>query len=134
MGEPLMGDDGSGLAEQLLGLDGFRILAVTETPDEITITIETTMTVVGCGSCGTRARAHDRMPVAIRDLACFGRPARLVWNKRRWRCVDPDCPARTWTETSVDFAARALLTRRAGMEACRQVGQNARPVSQLADE
>ena len=28
----------------------------------------------------------------------------------------------------------AVLTRRAGIEACRQVGENARPVSQLADE
>ncbi len=27
---------------------------------------------------------------------CFGRPTRLVWAKRRWRCRYPDCPARTW--------------------------------------
>jgi transposase len=74
------------------------------------------------------------MPVAIRDLACFGRPARLVWRKRRWRCVDVDCDAKTWTETSPAFSTRALLTRRAGMESCRQVGANARPVSQVADE
>lgn len=30
---------------------------------------------------------QDRMPIDIRDLACFGRPTRLVWNKRRWRCT-----------------------------------------------
>lgn len=30
--------DGSGLAEALLGLGDFRVLAVTETPDEVTIT------------------------------------------------------------------------------------------------
>lgn len=129
-----MTGDGSGLAEALVGLDGFVVLAVTETADEITITVETTSTMVGCPACGVRAQAHDRMPVAIRDLACFGRPARLMWNKRRWRCVDRDCPARTWTETAEQFSSRALLTRRAGVEVCRQVGQNARPVSQLADE
>jgi len=96
--------------------------------------METTTTIVGCTVCGVRARAHDRMPVAIRDLACLGRPARLVWNKRRWRCADIGCSAKTWTETSEQFSNRALLTVRAGVEACRQVGQNARPVSQLADE
>ena len=75
--------DGIGLAEALLGLDGFRVLAVSEVPDELIVTIETTRDFVGCGRCGVRAEAHDRMRIEIRDLACFGRPARLVWVKRR---------------------------------------------------
>jgi hypothetical protein len=81
-----------------------------------------------------RAEAQDRMPVEIRDLACFGRPARLVWSKRRWRCREPLCPAKSWTETSEHVSRRAVLTTRARAEACRQVGRNARPVSELADE
>ena len=93
--------DGTGLAEALLGPDGFRVLAVSETPAELVVEVETTAEVVGCGECGTRAEAHEHMPVDIRDLACFGRPARLVWRKRRWRCVEDDCEAKTWTETSV---------------------------------
>jgi hypothetical protein len=71
-------DDGIGLAEALLGLPGFRVLAVTETAAEVVIEIDTTAEIVGCGGCGTRAVAHERMPVEVRDLACFGRPARLV--------------------------------------------------------
>lgn len=126
--------DGTGLAEALLGLAGFRVMAVNETDAEVVIDIETTVEIVGCGSCGSRAESQDRMPIAIRDLACFGRPARLVWSKRRWRCVDADCDARTWTEIVESVSPRAVMTRRAGMEACRQVGENARPVSQLADE
>ncbi len=127
-------DDGSGLAEALLGLDGFVVLAVTEGPDELVVTVETTASIVGCTRCGTRAQAHDRMPIDIRDLTCFGRPARLVWIKRRWRCVEADCDARTWTEYSDHVDAQAVLTRRAGAEACRQVGQEARPVSRVAAE
>ena len=127
-------EDGTGLAEALLGLDGFRVLEVTETPDELVIRIETAAVVVGCTTCGTRAEAHERMAVEVRDLACFGRPARLVWNKRRWRCPEPDCEAKTWTESAPGFSSRALLTRRAGMEATRQVGENARPVAELAEE
>jgi len=126
--------DGNGLADALLGLPGFRVLEVIETPDELVVTVETTIDFVGCGRCGTRAESQDRMPTPIRDLACFGRPTRLVWIKRRWRCVEPACDARTWTERSTDIDAQVVLTRRAGIEACRQVGENARPVSQLADE
>ena len=126
--------DGTGLAEALLGLDGFRVLDVSEGHDEVIITIETTVEVVGCGRCGTRAESQDRKAVDIRDLACFGRPARLRWIKRRWRCVDADCDAKTWTEHSAHVDAQVVLTRRAGAEACRQVGEEARAVSVVAAE
>jgi transposase len=126
--------DGIGLAEALLGLDGFRVLEVNEAPDELVLTIETSLDVVGCRRCGTRAQAQDRMPIDIRDLPCFGRPARLRWIKRRWRCVDPDCDAKSWTEGSPHVDAQVVLTRRAGAEACRQVGEEARAVSVVAAE
>jgi transposase len=129
-----MDGDGIGLAEVLLGLPGFRVLDAVETEVEVIVTVETTADFTGCGRCGVRAEAQDRMPVHLRDLPCFGRPARLVWNKRRWRCPDPDCAARTWTESSVHIDAQVVLTRRAGMEACRQVGEHARPVAQVARE
>jgi len=81
--------DGNGLAEAMLGLDRFRVLDVAESPDELTITVETTTTIEGCRRCGTRAEAHDRRPVEVRDLACFGRPVRLRVLKRRWRVSSP---------------------------------------------
>jgi transposase len=133
-GEPLTMDDAIGLAEALLGLDGFRVLTVEETPAEVVVTVETTADVVGCSTCGVRAEAKDRLTVDIRDLPCFGRPAHLVWLKRRWRCADADCPAKTWTEGSPHVPARAVLTVRAGMEATRQVGQLALPVAVVARE
>ena len=91
-------DYATGLAEALLGLDGFCVLTVEETSGEIIVTVETTAGIVGCSTCGVRAEAQDRLRVDIRDLPCFGRPARLVWMKRRWRCADADCEAKTWTE------------------------------------
>ena len=69
--------DGAGLAEAMLGLDGFRILEVVEDPDELVITIESTTEVAGCVRCGTRAVPHERRAVDVRDLACFGRPVRV---------------------------------------------------------
>lgn len=131
---PLVVTDGNGLAEALLGLSGFRVLFVHDIDGELHVGVETTSERVGCSACGTRAEAHDRLVVEVRDLACFGRPARLVWAKRRWRCVDDDCSARTWTEVSEHVSSRSVLTRRAGAEACRQVGQQARSVACVARE
>jgi hypothetical protein len=109
--------DGTGVAEALLGLPGFRVLEVVETTVELVVRIETTATLMGCAGCGTRAEVHDRVEVAIRDLPCFGRPARLIWRKRRWRCREPRCERKTWTETSQHVDAQVVLTRRAGAEA-----------------
>jgi transposase len=104
-----------------------------QTASEVVIRIETTVDLVGCPRCGVVATAHDRMAVTYRDLAAFGRPARLVWSKRPWRCQEPLCPVRTWTERSAAFSARCL-TNRAGRECCLQIGLSARSVAQMARE
>lgn len=126
--------DATGVAEAMLGLPGFRVLGVEERACEVVIRIELDAELVGCPGCGVVARSHDRMTVEYRDLAAFGRPARLVWVKRRFRCEEPACGMRTWTESSPAFSARCLLTDRAGVECCLQVGLNARPVAQMARE
>ena len=74
----MMGE-ASGLAEALLGLEGFRVLEVFETEAEVAIRVETSAVVSGCAACGVRATAQDRLDVQCRDLAVFGRAARLVW-------------------------------------------------------
>ena len=129
-----MGGDATGLAEALLGLPGLRVLEVVEGDGELVVTVESTATFVGCGRCGVRAEAQGRVRVDVRDLPCLGRPARLVWHKRRWRCREPLCDAKTWTEPSDHVGSQAVITRRAGVEACRQVGELARPVSKVAAE
>ena len=50
------------------------------------------------GRAVTPAWVKDRSPVELVDLACFGRPARLVWRKHRWCCPDRDCPMSTAPE------------------------------------
>ena len=77
----------------------------------------------------------DRAEVALVDLPAFGRPAVLVWHKRRWRCPDTDCAIGTWTEQAPTIAAaRARVTDRAGRWVCGQVGRDGRSVSEVARE
>jgi hypothetical protein len=131
-----MTSDPTRLCEQLVGLDDMTILAVDDQDAAgLTVLVESRVEVVGCSGCGTRARVKDRPEVSYGDLTCFGRSVMLVWRKRRWRCPAADCPVGSWTETNPHVAApRCGLTRRAGLWACRQVGQQARPVSAIARE
>lgn len=65
----------------------------------------------GCRSCGVIAHSHGRRGVSLIDVPCFGRPVRLIWRKRTWRCGQETCPARSFTEQHEDLAGpRALLT------------------------
>ena len=82
---------------------------MSEGPAEVVIEIETTADVVGCSACGTRARHTSACRSRSGDLACFGRPARLVWTSGG-RCPEADCEAKTWTERSEQVSRRALLT------------------------
>ena len=126
--------DGIGLAEKMLGLAGLRVLEVEEGVGEVVVRVESTKLKAFCPSCRRRAQAQDRVEVYLRDAHCFGRPARLVLVKRRWRCRRSGCARKTWTEKIAGIAPRQVLTLRAGMEVCRQVGQLCRPVASVADE
>jgi transposase len=116
----------------LLGLDGFEVTAAEVTDDEWRLAVQTTATPVGCAACGIQARLHARRTVRVRDLPMGGRPVVLCWRKRIWRCVEPACEVRTWTEQRVAIRPRAVLTERARAEACRRVGTDAHAVAAVA--
>ncbi len=132
-----METDATRMCALLVGLPDVNVLGVVDDdPGEpLEVHIETTAVTVGCSGCGTRARVKDRRPVALVDLPAFGRPARLVWHKRRWCCPEPDCATGSWTETNPKIAGpRAKLTDRAGRRVTRQVGGEARAVAEVARE
>ena len=56
----------------------------------------------------------------------------LAWRKRLWRCREPACRVRTWTERTAAIRPRAVLTERARAEACRRVGKDAHAVAAVA--
>jgi transposase len=119
-------------AETIVDLPGFVVLAAGEYGGELELLVETTATEVHCGRCGGPARAHDRREHLLRDVPVSGRATVLVWWKRIWRCPDPACPTRTWTEQSPLGAPRQALTARAKQWVTRRVGADGETVSGVA--
>jgi transposase len=127
-----VGQHPSASASRLLGLDGFEVLAAEVVGGEWRLAVQTTAELVGCAGCGVRAEAHGRRTVRVRDLPAGGRPVVLCWRKRIWRCIEPACGVRTWTERVAAIRPRAVLTERARAEACRRVGKDAHAVAAVA--
>jgi transposase len=127
-----VGQHRSASASGLLGLDGFQVLAAEVVGGEWQLAVQTAATVVGCIGCGVRAELHGRRTVRVRDLPIGGRPVVLAWRKRIWRCREPACRVRTWTEQTEVIRPRAALTERARAEACRRVGKDAHAVAAVA--
>lgn len=123
------GNDG---ASALLDLDGLRVGAHELIDGEWWLHVESTVDATGCSGCGTRAVGHGRRRVQVRDVPIAGRPVRLVWSKRVWRCRDADCAVDTWSETHPAIVARSSLTQRAKAAICERVGRDGASVAQVA--
>ncbi len=91
--------DAIALPATMLGLPGFEVLAAGECGGELEVLVQTTETLVGCPACGVVATPHGRRDHLVRDIPSAGRPVLLVWRKRLWRCEEPRCGKRTWSES-----------------------------------
>lgn len=83
------------LFPQLAGLD---IVSVADLgADGIRITARVRAAAAACRRCGqVSASGHDRYPRWLRDLPCGGRAVEIVVSVRRFRCLNPACPAATF--------------------------------------
>ena len=101
------------LSDALLGVTGIHITAVSEAASGLIVHVETDQTLAGCPDCGVVAVGHGRRRIRLNDIPCFGRPVRLIWAKRLWRCQDQHCPRKVFSEQHPLAGSRAILTRRA---------------------
>ncbi len=96
------------MCELLVGLPEVSVLAVDDVADgPIRVVVESLVDQGWCRECGCRAVVKDRPVVEFVDLPCFGRPARLVWRKTRWRCREQGCPVGSWTVSDPRIARAA---------------------------
>ncbi|MGH9078360.1 MAG: ISL3 family transposase [Acidimicrobiales bacterium] len=124
------------MCELLVGLPAVTVLGVEDEPgDHLRVHVECRGPRPACSGCGGEGRVKDRATVVLVDLPVFGRPARLVWRKHRWVCVDVSCPVGSWTGEDPRIGApRLAMTDRAGRWVTEQVGRYARSVNEVAVE
>jgi transposase len=119
---------------RLLGLDGLAVTAVQDGAEGPLVHLATADEQARrCPECGTRARrSKGRRTTRPRDLPVAGRRPLLVWRKRQWRCDEPSCPRRSFTETVTSVPARKRLTVRLRAAAGAAVADGGRTVVQSA--
>ncbi len=121
--------------QYFVNLEGVAVLGINDEAAIPEIHIELERQVVGCPTCGVAARVQDRSAVRLVDLSMAGRKIALVWNKRRFICLEPACQQGTWTEVDHRIAApRLSLTDRAARWATYQVGNQGRDVKGVAKD
>src|SRR3954468_8745869 len=112
----------------LVGLPDVTVVGVGEWPLWLRIVIAVDAERPSC--CSRPAHRHGVREVELVDLPVFGRPARLVWRKQRWRCRT--C-RRAWTEQVPQIASSpCAMTTRGARWATVQVGRHGRSVSEVA--
>jgi transposase len=81
-------------------LPGCHILAVRPAENHVVVVVEGEAGRQPCPDCGHESDdVHSRYPRKPRDLPVQGRRVRLWIIARRWRCLNHDCPRRTFNES-----------------------------------
>jgi len=87
-----------------------------------------------CPSCGEfSTSAKGRVTTRPRDIPYGPHRVRLVWHKRRWRCVDRRCARGSFTEQVPAAPARTRLTVRLRAELAGAVADQHRCVAEAAE-
>ncbi|MDQ4490833.1 ISL3 family transposase [Sinomonas sp. ASV486] len=123
-------------ADALFHFPGLHVLGVCADDSgggfSLTVTVETDADVGGCPGCGCVAVGHGRRVHTVADTPCFGTPVRIRWLKRIWRCPEPACPKKTFSEAHPFAAPRAKLSVRAVSWATDALERDDTSVSALA--
>jgi transposase len=110
----LFGVDGLQVTDAGAGADGtLEVWAVTDHP-----------AAAACPECGTAAgRAHETVLACPRDVRRAGDRVRAWWVKRRWKCDEPGCTRKTFTEWVPQVPPRCRLTQRLREQAGAEVAE-----------
>lgn len=92
-------------------LDGVVVGKIASAGDVVTVEARSAADAGICPECGVvSTRVHSRYRRVVQDLPSGGRLVRVGLTVRRFRCVTPDCPRRTFAE-QVDGVTRPHRSR-----------------------
>ena len=101
-------------ADAIFDVPDMHVLDVEiDEQQRLVLTIESGQTEAACPACGVLAVGHGRRVRLLHDAPCFARVTLLRWLVRIWRCREPLCPTRTFSETHDVASPRTVLTTRA---------------------
>jgi transposase len=102
-------------------------------PAGLGLIVETGATEAGCPACGVIAEARGRRPRRLHDIPAFGAPVELSWRQRRYRCAEPACPVRGFSEDHALAPSRAKLTVRVAWWAISCIQRDNASVASVAE-
>jgi len=119
----LFGVEGLQVTDAQAGPDGtLEVWAVTDYP-----------AAAACPDCGTvSARRHDTVLARPRDVRRGGDRVAVWWVKHRWKCGEPGCARKTFTERVPQVPPRCRLTRRLREQAAAEVAERGITPSEAA--
>src|SRR5438105_2040131 len=100
-------------ASVLFDLPGYRVIqAVDLSGGRREVRVEAVRVEDGCPDCGVLStRVHQRTRQRLRDVPVAGR-VEVVLVKRRFACLEPACPRRTFVQVTEQVPLRARVTTR----------------------
>ncbi|MGV8979202.1 MAG: ISL3 family transposase [Cellulomonas sp.] len=120
---------------RLLDLEGLAVREITADGcgGRVVHVVTADLSASACPSCGEFSTAlKGHVTTRPRDIPYGTRPLRLVWHKRRWRCVDQRCARGSFTEQVPAARPGARLTRRLRAELADAVAVQHRCVAEAA--
>ena len=92
---------------------GLLVQQILPSPERLTIVATPREPWAACPACSKPSwRVHSRYERVLRDLPWQGRPVHLRVQARRFRCLAPDCPRRTFAERLAGTTPAARRTVR----------------------
>jgi transposase len=102
-------------ASALFGVEGLQVTDAQALPDGTLEVWAVTghPAAAACPDCGTvSARRHDTVLARPRDVRRGGDLVAVCWVKHRWKCDEPGCDRKTFTERVPQVPPRCRLTAR----------------------
>lgn len=103
-------------------IPGITVIEVEQTPTGLLLTALALALSATCPRCGINStRIHSYYTRRPHDLLVCGLSVRLLLHVRRFRCLNPTCPAATFTERLPELLAPAAQRTNRLNEALREL-------------